>query len=251
MSRRRTETRVAIYASAASPQNTLGADINALEHAAHERSGVVEGHFTDRPDAADHPLSRPVLEQVFADADAGRFKVILIPCLSSLADSVPACLDTLRRFTDLGLGLFSLEDGLDTTRPSSDFAPLVAALSRLETHAAAASKDRVRAGLQRARAEGTRLGRPPMAQWTKDRIVESWQRTGSMRRTSLELKIAYGSVHAVVSDYKQRHPLEKTIRLELWLRVENNSKWVRGKERSRREIEQWLLAPPQSRATCA
>jgi hypothetical protein len=80
-----------------------------------------------------------------------------------------------------------------------------------------------------------------MAQWNKDRIVESWQRTGSMRRTGLELKVPYSSVHAVVKEHREAHPTQRSIRLELWLRVENNSKWVRGKARSLREIERGLF----------
>ena len=35
---------------------------------------------------------------------------------------------------------------------------------------------------------------------------------------------------------------QKTIKLELWLRVENNNKFIRRKKRVREQIEQWCLS---------
>ena len=213
-----------------------------LEDASAKRGWQLAQGYADHFGATDpHQFARPALERLLSDASQGAFTVVLVPRLSSLADTLPACLDVLRRFIALGLGVVTLEDGLDSTRAGSDLAALVAALSRLEAHAASIAKDRVRAGLRRARAAGTRLGRPPMTQWTRDRIVESWQHTGSMRRTGLELKLPYSSVHAVVTAHRQAHPTQRSIRLELWLRVENNSKWVRGKARTLREIERGLF----------
>ncbi len=33
----------------------------------------------------------------------------------------------------------------------------------------------------------------------------------------------------------------KQIKVELWLRVENNNKFIRGRKRAREEIESWVL----------
>ena len=37
-------------------------------------------------------------------------------------------------------------------------------------------------------------------------------------------------------------PLSKVMKVKLWLRVENNSKFVRGKGKARDEIEQYVLS---------
>ncbi|MBM3210636.1 hypothetical protein FJZ33_00335 [Candidatus Poribacteria bacterium] len=34
----------------------------------------------------------------------------------------------------------------------------------------------------------------------------------------------------------------KHIKVELWLRVENNNKFIRGRKRAREEIESWVLS---------
>ncbi len=42
--------------------------------------------------------------------------------------------------------------------------------------------------------------------------------------------------------HPQAEPAERTVEVELWLRVENNNKFVRGKTQSRREIEQQVFS---------
>jgi hypothetical protein len=37
-------------------------------------------------------------------------------------------------------------------------------------------------------------------------------------------------------------PAPKVMKVNLWLRVENNNKFVRGKKKAREEIEQWVLS---------
>jgi len=44
-------------------------------------------------------------------------------------------------------------------------------------------------------------------------------------------------------------PVQKTIKLNLWLRVERNSKFVRGKKKAREEIEHYVLAPLNAKKT--
>ena len=81
----------------------------------------------------------------------------------------------------------------------------------------------------RAKQEGKRLGRPPVNDPSKERIIETWRQHGSIKKTAKELGRPYATVHKIISAYKEVHPDEKTVWLELWLRVENNSKFVRGR----------------------
>ena len=45
------------------------------------------------------------------------------------------------------------------------------------------------------------------------------------------------------ADAKQPQPApSKVMKVNLWLRVENNNKYIRGKTKARNEIEQWVLS---------
>jgi hypothetical protein len=63
-----------------------------------------------------------------------------------------------------------------------------------------------------------------------------------MKKTSKLLDKPYATVHKVVTSYQQEHPDEKTIQVNLWLRIDNNNKFVRGKTESRRLIEDVVLS---------
>ena len=71
--------------------------------------------------------------------------------------------------------------------------------SRRANWPSSGSSENVKAGLARARQEGKRLGRPPVSEDSKERIIEVWRRNGSMKKTAKELGKPYVTVHNIVS----------------------------------------------------
>jgi DNA-binding Lrp family transcriptional regulator len=148
--------------------------------------------------------------------------------------------DALRDFEALSIDFVSYSENIDTTTSHGKFFfTVIAAFAQLESDTIS---DNVKAGLSRAKEQGQHLGRPPLSTPTKERIIESWQQTRSMKKTSKLLKIPYATVRKVITAYQHEHPNEKTIQVELWLRVENNNKFVRGKTESRQTIEDSVLS---------
>jgi DNA invertase Pin-like site-specific DNA recombinase len=63
-------------------------------------------------------------------------------------------------------------------------------------------QERVKAGLERAKADGTKLGRPGLSELTKQEIVAMRATGMSMAKIAVELGISTGVVYKVVKQKK-------------------------------------------------
>jgi DNA invertase Pin-like site-specific DNA recombinase len=103
--------------------------------------------------------SRPALNRLLADARRRRFDVIVVWSLDRLGRSLKHLVGLLDDLQAMGVGIISLREGLDWTTPSGRLqAQLLAMIAEFER---ARLRERVLAGLARARRDGKRLGRPP------------------------------------------------------------------------------------------
>jgi DNA invertase Pin-like site-specific DNA recombinase len=111
----------------------------------------------------DHGVSgakekRPALEALLAEARARRVDVLVCVKLDRLARSVHHLVAMVREFEVLGVDLVVLDQAIDTTTPAGRLLfHVLAAISEFERDLI---RDRVLAGLRRARAQGARIGRP-------------------------------------------------------------------------------------------
>ena len=103
------------------------------------------------------------LEEMFADARAGRFNVLLVWALDRLSrEGAMATLEIWHRLANLDVTVVSLQE--PRVEVSSDFKDVLLAITgwvaRMESHR---RSERTKAGLERARSNGVKLGRPPGA----------------------------------------------------------------------------------------
>lgn len=103
--------------------------------------------------------SRPELDRMLKDARAGCFDMIAIWKLDRLARSVVHLLQVAESLQAWGVGLVSVRDAhVDTTTPAGRFTlQILGAVAELER---ALIRERVKAGVARAKAKGKHCGRP-------------------------------------------------------------------------------------------
>jgi putative DNA-invertase from lambdoid prophage Rac len=101
-----------------------------------------------------------LLRQQLLDAARRRdIDVVLVWRLDRWGRSVADLVSTLQELTELGVGFVSLTEALDLTTPAGRaMAGLLAVFAQFEPEI---MRERVRAGLEHARQQGKRLGRPP------------------------------------------------------------------------------------------
>ena len=112
-----------------------------------------------RPDLR-RQSSGPGLDQMMADARRGRFDVVLVWASDRIARSVKHFLEVLDELNRLGIEYVSLRENIDTGGPlGRAIIVIVAAIAELERILII---ERVRAGMRRARLDGTHIGRNPL-----------------------------------------------------------------------------------------
>ena len=101
---------------------------------------------------------RPALDRLIRDAKRRKFDVLICWRLDRLGRSLKHLVTLLDELGALGVAFVSLGEGIDCTTPAGRLQlHILAALAEFER---ARIAERVRAGLARARTNGTRLGRP-------------------------------------------------------------------------------------------
>jgi DNA invertase Pin-like site-specific DNA recombinase len=111
----------------------------------------------------DHGISgakdrRPALDELLRDAKRRRVDVVICWRLDRLGRNLKHLITLLEELQRLGVAFVSLAEGIDATTPAGKLQMhILGAIAEFER---ARIAERVKAGLQRARAQGTRLGRP-------------------------------------------------------------------------------------------
>jgi DNA invertase Pin-like site-specific DNA recombinase len=101
---------------------------------------------------------RPALDRLLVDARRRRFDVVVVWRLDRLGRNLRHLITLLEEYQALGIAFVSLNEGIDATTPAGKLQMhILGAIAEFER---ARIAERVKAGLQRARAQGTRLGRP-------------------------------------------------------------------------------------------
>jgi DNA invertase Pin-like site-specific DNA recombinase len=150
--------RVAIYARVSTAEQDTSNQLRELRALVKRRKGwVAGGEYVDQgvSGAKDR---RPALDRLVADARRRKVDVILVWALDRLGRSLRHLVLLADELGHLGVDLVCLTQPIDTTTPTGRFTfSVLAAVAEFERELI---RERVLAGLARARASGAKLGRP-------------------------------------------------------------------------------------------
>lgn len=148
-------TRAALYLRVSTEDQTKENQAPELRQLA-ERRGWEPVEYRETGSAA---KVRPVLDRLMLDARAGRLGALVVWALDRLDRSHLGCMARVAELDRLGVLVVSVrETWLDTSGPARSL--LVSVFAWAAEQERARLIERTRAGLDRARREGKRLGRP-------------------------------------------------------------------------------------------
>ena len=153
-------TRVAIYARVSTKGHNQDPETQliALREYAKARGFDVVDEYVD-VGISGSKESRPALNRLMTDARRRRFDSVLVARFDRFARSTRHLIQALEEFNALGVDFISLSESLDTSTPMGKMVyTVIAAVAELER---SLIRDRVMMGLERAKAQGKQLGRPP------------------------------------------------------------------------------------------
>ena len=148
--------KAAVYLRVSTDGQTVDNQRPELERLARERQLLVRATYQESASAAKR---RPVFERMMADARWGAFEVLLVWSLDRFGRSMTGNVSDVLALDRAGIKLLSVrEPWLDTGGPVRDL--LLAIFSWVAEQELHRLAERTRAGIERARLEGTRTGRP-------------------------------------------------------------------------------------------
>src|SRR5664279_3211054 len=150
--------RAALYLRVSTVDQHPETQLHDLRQMAAQRGLEIVQEYTDRISGV--KAKRPGLDQMMTDARRGRFDVVLVWASDRIARSVKHFLEVLDELSRLQIEYVSFRENIDTGGPlGRAIVIIIGAVAELERNLII---ERVRAGMRRARLEGTHIGRPPL-----------------------------------------------------------------------------------------
>ena len=151
--------RAALYVRVSTDRQTVENQIAALSKVASARGWQIVETFSDAGiSGAKGRKDRPGLDALLAQAQRGRFDVVMAWAIDRLGRSLVDLLQTIESLKACGVDLYLDQQSIDTTTPAGKLMlQMCGAFAEFERSMLQA---RIAAGLRRAVANGAKLGRP-------------------------------------------------------------------------------------------
>jgi len=144
---------------------------------------------------------RPKREELLKAARRQEVDMIIVWRLDRWGRSLADLVVTLRELTELGIGFISLNEALDLTTPSGRaMAGMVSVFAEFERDII---RERVKAGITQARAEGKPHGRPRTAANKTEAVKRLYKKGKGLNKSAIarKLKISRTSVIRLLADH--------------------------------------------------
>lgn len=192
--------RVALYLRVSTDGQTTENQRLELQRVA-DKAGwqVVEVYVDQGVSGAKGREQRPAFDRLCKDATRRRFDVIAAWSVDRLGRSLQHLVSFLEDVHRLGIDLYLHQQGIDTTTPAGK--AMFQMLGVFAEFERAMIRERVNAGLARARAGGKTLGRPKVGQDKEGAIREALSAGGKgVRRIARELGVGVSVVQRVQAE---------------------------------------------------
>jgi DNA invertase Pin-like site-specific DNA recombinase len=190
--------RVAFYLRVSTGGQTVENQRLELAKAAEQRGWTVAEIYSDNGfSGAKGRDKRPAFDRLCKDAVAGKFDVIAAWSVDRLGRSVLHLAQFVEDMRASGVGLFLLKQGLDSETPTGRaMLGMCSVFAELEREII---RERIHAGLDRARSKGTRLGRKRVDTRIEDRIRALRAKGFGKLKIARELECGVSTVSRVLA----------------------------------------------------
>jgi DNA invertase Pin-like site-specific DNA recombinase len=183
----------AIYARVSTKQQSVDSQLHQLKAVA------ASDGYTDIKIFLDEGISgskgrdkRPGLDNLLKAATRREIDKVYVFSIDRIGRSVTDLISTLEEIQAANVGIYFHKQAIDTSTPSGKLLfNLVAVFSSYEREII---RERVLAGLEKAKANGVRLGRKPLAPIIAKQIKERRDRGDSVRKVARALRISTATV---------------------------------------------------------
>lgn len=181
--------RAALYFRVSTDRQTTANQVPEVEQLARARGHEVAKVYEEQASAV---KNRPAYAQMMKDAKRGAFDVLVVWSLDRLGRSMTGNLADVLELDRIGVTVVSVrETWLDTGSPVRSL--LIAIFSWVAEQERNRLIERTKAGLERARRQGVRLGRPRV-RVDLDRVEELRTKGIPLRQIAKDMGVGYGTL---------------------------------------------------------
>jgi DNA invertase Pin-like site-specific DNA recombinase len=182
---------VAIYARVSTDKQKVDMQIRELRDFVKRSGWKIFNEYTDQGYTGAN-TKRPAFAEMMYEARKRKFDVLLVWKLDRLSRSLKDLINTLDELGSLGIHFISYDNNLDTTTPTGKLVfQIIGAVAEFEKDII---RERVRAGLENARQQGKRLGRPSVNSDILAKATMLRKQGLSFRRIERQLGLGEGTV---------------------------------------------------------
>ena len=191
--------RVAAYIRVSTDKQSTDSQLEAIKDAI-QRSGDVLVQVYE-----DHAISggkcrqdRPALDSMLKDAGAGKFDKVGAFDITRLGRSLPDLIATLNELQKCNVDLQFLQNDLDTSTAGGRM--LFSIFGAIGEFERSLIRERVKSGLEKAKKQGKKLGRPSLLnESTKAAVIELKQKGLGVKHICRILKIGCGTYYTITN----------------------------------------------------
>jgi DNA invertase Pin-like site-specific DNA recombinase len=138
---------------------------------------------------------RPGLDSILKDASRRKFDIVMAWAIDHLGRSLSDLLDTIQHLEACGVDLYVDQQAIDTTTPMGKLVfQLTGAFAEFER---TMIRQRIKAGLKRAIAQGAKLGRPKIDSATERKARKQLAKGIGILKVAKSLGLGTGTVQRI------------------------------------------------------
>jgi DNA invertase Pin-like site-specific DNA recombinase len=185
--------RVAVYARVSTASQTVDNQTQELERLAALRGWTIVATYRDEGiSGAKGRDGRPALDALLKAATRREFDLIAVWSIDRLGRSLQHLVTTVNDLHAQGVQLYFHQQAIDTTTPSGKL--MFGVFSSFAEFERDLIRERIKLGVERARKEGKKLGRPSsVTDSTRAAIVELYKKGMSPKKISQTLRCGVGT----------------------------------------------------------
>ena len=193
--------RAALYVRVSTDAQTLENQIRALRQVAERRGwNVVEVYRDAGISGAKGRNGRPGLDSMLKDASRRKFDIVMAWAIDRVGRSLSDLLDTIQHLEACGVDLYLDQQAIDTTTPMGKLVfQLTGAFAEFER---TMIRQRIKAGLKRAIAQGMKLGRPKIDSATERKVRHQLEKGVGILKVAKSFGIGTGTVQRIANELR-------------------------------------------------
>ena len=191
--------RAAIYARVSTSDQTNTIQVRELKEYVERRSWDVAGIYQDQMSGA--TASRPVLNQLMADARLRKFDAVLVWKLDRFGRSLVHCVGAIQELQALGIRFIAISQGLDTDTSNPTSQLLMHILAPVAQFERELIHERVSAGMRAAKVHGTKTGNAigrSRRVFDREEVLRLRAAGLSIEKAACQMRIGVGTVVRVL-----------------------------------------------------